>query len=92
MAACASIRSFLDFGLPVNRDDLAAQPFQIDAVTLALEGQLQARMYQAFARQSLSDAGFRQQIDGALLQKSGPNTGPQVVRRAPFEHDRLDAR
>ena len=81
-----------DFVLSVNRDRAAArQPAQIDAMAAAGEAQLDAMMGQAEARETLTDAGLFEQVDGALLEQAGADALFDIAAAASLEHDRFDA-
>ena len=70
---------------------LPRQRLQVDAVALAVEGQLQPVVDQALARQPVADAGLGEDVDRALLQQAGADAGAQIFGRAPLQHDALDA-
>ena len=55
------------------------------------EAQLDAVMGQAEAFETLADAGFNQQVDGALFEQAGANPLFDILAAASLEHDRLDA-
>jgi hypothetical protein len=81
-----------DFMLSVNCDGLAAgQLAQIDAMSASAEAQLDSVMSKAFTLHPLADAGFDQQIDGALLKQAGADSLLDVLPAARLEHDGLDA-
>ncbi len=48
-------------------------------------------MDQPLARQPVADAGLGEDVDRALLQQAGADAGTQVLRRAPLQHDAVDA-
>ena len=81
-----------DFVLRVDGNRAAAgQPAQIDSMAAAAEAQFDAVMDQADALESLADAGFIQQIDGALFEHAGADALLDILAAASLEHDRLDA-
>ncbi len=82
---------FLDLGLAVDGDALAAQRLQIDAQPPPVEGQLQALVDQPLAREPGAEAGVGQHVDRALLEQSGAHAGAQIRRRPPLQDDDVDA-
>ncbi len=70
----------------------ACESAEIDAMAAAAEAQLDAVMGEAELLQPLADAGFNQQVDGALFEQAGANPLFDVLAAASFEHDGLDAR
>ncbi|MNF99388.1 hypothetical protein D3C84_822810 [compost metagenome] len=59
----------------------------------ALAGHLQfdTLVDQAFGIHAFVDAGFAQQVNGALLEDTGTNAAEDVVRRLAFDDDVVDA-
>ena len=81
----------LDLGLAVDGDDLAGEAFEVDAMALAVEGELHTFVDQPLAGEPIADAGFRQQVHGALLQQTGADAGAQVLGIAALQHHAVDA-
>ncbi len=80
------------FVLRIDRDRLAAGEFrEIDAMGALAEAQIYAVVDEAFALEACADAGFFQQIHGALLEDTGAHAFLHVLAAAIFEDDRLDA-
>ncbi len=80
-----------DFVLRVDRDRVAGQFLQVDAVALAAEGQFEAVVQRPFAPHALADAGLVQDIHAALLEHAGADGRLDVGAAARFQHDRFDA-
>jgi len=80
------------FVLRINSDGLSAGKIgEVDAMASAVESQLDSRMHQAFAFQSLTDARFHQQVDGSLLQYARADTLLDIFLRVRFQNDRMNA-
>ena len=78
--------------LGVNRNAASAGELaEVDAVAASAESQLDAVVHQALAPHSIAQAGFIQQVDGALLQHAGPDTLLDVLPAPGLDHHRLDA-
>src|SRR5262245_12708408 len=60
-----------DLGLAVDRDGLAGQLTEIDAVSAAAKADLDALMDETFAVQSRSDTGAFQQTDRSFFDQPG---------------------
>ena len=88
----ARIRSLTTSCWPYTTMERPVSAGEVDAVTAAAEAQLDAMMREAFALKAFADAGFDQQIDGALLQYAGAHAVLDVFAVATLEHDRVDAR
>src|SRR5262249_17171990 len=79
-----------DFVLAVNRDRASGQLAEIDAMTSAVEAQLDSAVDQAFAAHPLAESGLIQQIDAALFEHAGANPRLDVFAGVAFEDDRID--
>ena len=75
------------FLLAVDRDPLAGQAAEIDAVLLPGEAQLDAVVREAFADHALAHAGRGEQIGRSLFQDAGSHPALDVVSATPFEDD-----
>ena len=60
-------------------------------MTAVADADVEAFVHQAFARQSLADPGFLQQIDRALFEHAGADATKHILAGAPLEHDVVDA-
>src|SRR5271166_1371649 len=60
-------------------------------MSTAAESQLDPMMDQPQPRHALADAGFLEQVDGALLEQAGANSLLDILAAASLEHDRRDA-
>ena len=69
-----------EFGLAVRGDDLAAgEAVHVDGVSLAVEGQLDRVVDDAFAVQPRADAGFVHEVDRHLLEDARADATQNVV-------------
>ena len=77
--------------LPVHGDGPAGQLFQVDAVTLAVEAQLDAPVHQALAAHPATHTELVEQPRGVVFQH--PRTDPafHIGSGAAFDDDRCDA-
>src|ERR1700722_1085678 len=83
---------FNDFVLRIDRDGLASgQIVKVDAVAAPVESQSDAVVGERFALEALADAGFDEQIDGALFEEASANSLLDVFPAARFDSARLDA-
>ena len=64
---------------------------EVNAMRAPAETQIHTVVHQAFALQPFADAGFFQQVHGALLQHTRAHTLLHVLAAAIFEHDGFDA-
>jgi hypothetical protein len=81
-----------DLGLAVDRDRAAAGELaQWDAMTLAVELELDAVVDDSLPPQALADTGIDEQVGRSLLEHAGADTMLDVVSAAVLQHDRLDA-
>src|SRR5208282_3449518 len=81
-----------DFVLSVDGYRTAAgQPAQIDTMSTPAEAQLDPVMDQPQTLHPLADAGFIEQVDGALLEQAGANSLLDIFAAASLEHDGLYA-
>ena len=69
----------------------SGQPAQIDAMSTAAEAQFDPVMHETQTLHPLADAGFIQQVDGALLEQPGANALFCISAAANLEHDGFDA-
>src|SRR5690606_24137449 len=79
------------FGLTVNRDRAAHQRFEIDAMMLAVSGELHTRMRERFGVQTLDDTGRSKNIDATLFEHARADTAEHVLSGASLENDVVDS-
>jgi hypothetical protein len=64
---------------------------EIYSMSAAAEAQVHSVVHQPFALQSIADAGFFQQVHGALFQNTGADALLHILAAAIFEDDGFDA-
>jgi hypothetical protein len=79
-----------DLGLPVDRDALAGQRLQRDAMPPSLETDPDSFVDQSFGVQACCHAGLFQHLDRALLEDPGADASQHVFRAAPLQDRRVD--
>ena len=80
-------------GLAIDGDAASAQQIvQVQALALAVDGELHAFMHLAFLVQPLGDAGLAQQIDRALFEHAGADAAKYVVGALTLDDDVVDTR
>ena len=79
MAARASIRSRVDLGLAIDRDRLAGQRLEVDAMAHAVERDLGPVVDEALALQPRAGARFVDQRDRALFEHAGADAAEHIV-------------
>src|SRR5215813_9730727 len=77
--------------LAVDRDRLAGERAEVDAMVAAGEADLDSRVDEAFAPHPLAEAGRVKELDGALLEHAGPDAAFHIGARAVLEDDGIDA-
>jgi hypothetical protein len=77
---------FLNFRLPVNRDVLAGQSGDIDAVPAPAESHLETSMAQTVPAQAIDDTRLSQQVHRSLFQHTGADASLDVLAGAAFDH------
>jgi hypothetical protein len=77
--------------LPVDGDLPAGQVGQRDAVTLALEEQLEALVDHPLPQQPVGEADLPEEVDRAVLQNACTDALLDVLPSLPLEHHRVDA-
>ena len=81
-----------DLLLPVDRDRVADEVEEVDAVTAAPEGELDAAVGKALAVEALGEAELAEQLDARVLEHAGADALLDVGAVAVLEHDAVDAR
>jgi hypothetical protein len=82
---------FDEFVLAIHRDRATSEVLKVDTMALAVKTKFDAVVDQAFALHPFAHAHLHEQIDGARLQHSRPNTFLAILTRPVFEHDGVDA-
>src|SRR3984885_11189609 len=77
---------FHNFLLGIDCDTAPHQGFEIDAMPLLSETNFHAIMDQPFPLHSLAQTHFRQKVDGALLQDTGPHPLLAVLSTSALDH------
>src|SRR5262249_54562181 len=89
---CARVvEVFQHLMLRVDGDGFAGKFLEIEPMAAAAEAEFDAVVYQTFALHSFSNAHLREQVNGALLEDSGPHALLGVLAAAVFDHDGIDA-
>src|SRR6185437_4295836 len=76
--------------LPVDGEVLVDQLLEIDAVDIAIDIYIDARMIDALAFHPLAGADLRDEIGGPVLDKAGAQPALDVGTVTIFDDDRLD--
>ena len=96
IAACGDTRIdqvFGDFRLAIDDNMLVARElFKIDLEALVFNRNIAALMHHAFARATLADTGFIQEINCALLQHARANTPLDIGAVFALQNDAGDSR
>ena len=79
-----------DLLLPVDRDVTARELAQVDAVTGALELELEPVVGEPLLVQACADADLGQQLDGPVLEDARAHAALDVLPAAGLEHDGVD--
>src|SRR5215472_3896966 len=77
--------------LAVDRDGLAGEGLEVDAVTPARKADLDAGMAKPLALQAFAETRLLQEIDRALLQHTRPDAAFDIVPAAALQNDGIDA-
>ncbi len=83
---------FDNFVLCVHANGPTGKRMQVDAMSTAIEAELDPAMNQAFAAHALADSGFVQQIHCALFQDASTNAILDMFARLGLQDDALNAR
>ena len=81
-----------DLLLAIDRDRVADELVEVEAVPATLEGQLDAPVGQALAVESFGDAELAEEGDAGVFEHAGADTMLDVLAVVAFEHDAVDAR
>ena len=79
-----------DFMLGVDGNGLARQLAQVDAMTLPIEGQVEAVMQCAFGTHALAHAAVVEDVHRALFEHAGANGRLDVLPGTTLQDDRFD--
>ncbi len=80
-----------NFLLAVDGDALVHQLLEVEPVNVAVDADIDAPMWRAFALHARADADFRQQIGRPMLHQAGANAVVDVPFAAVLDDDGLDA-
>jgi hypothetical protein len=83
---------FHDFVLAVDGDGASAgQFFEVDAMTVALEGHVDAAVAYALTTQTVAQSGLGEEVDSPLLKDAGAHAFDHIITAAVFDYDGVDA-
>jgi len=83
---------FDDLVLGIDGDSFSTgEVFEIDAMTVAMEAQLDSIVNQAFTLHPLAHSHFHEQINRALLQDAGTDALLNVLAATVLDHDRVNS-
>src|SRR6476661_5240032 len=79
------------FLLPVNRNALVHQFFEVNTVQIAIDADIDPPMQHALALHAAADADVDEEVSSPMLDQAGTDAILDVIAAAVFDDDRLDA-